>query len=38
MFLINLKLAIRLLRRNQFYTLINVLGLATGFAAFYILR
>ena len=32
-----LKLAIRLLLRNPFFTFINVLGLSVGFAAFYIL-
>ena len=32
-----LKLAFRLLLRNPFFTLINVLGLSVGFATFYIL-
>ena len=32
-----IKLAIRLLLRNPFFTFINVLGLSTGFAVFYIL-
>ena len=32
-----LKLAIRLLIRNPFFTFINVMGLSTGFAVFYIL-
>lgn len=32
-----LKLALRLLLRNPFFTFINVLGLSVGFAAFYIL-
>ena len=37
MFLNYLKLAIRLLYRNPFYTLINVSGLAVGMVSFYIL-
>ena len=37
MFLNYLKLAIRLLWRNPFYTLINVAGLAVGMVSFYIL-
>ena len=32
-----LKLAVRLLIRNPFFTLINVLGLSIGFAVFIIL-
>ncbi|MEX2233943.1 MAG: ABC transporter permease, partial [Cyclobacteriaceae bacterium] len=37
MFLNYLKLAVRLLIRNPFFTFINVLGLSVGFAVFYIL-
>ena len=32
-----IKLAFRLLIRNPFFTIINVLGLSVGFASFYIL-
>jgi len=37
MFLNYLKLSVRLLARNPFFTFINVLGLAIGFASFYAL-
>jgi putative ABC transport system permease protein len=37
MLLTYLKLSFRLLRRNLFFALLNILGLATGFAAFLIL-
>jgi putative ABC transport system permease protein len=37
MFFNYLKLSIRLLLRNPFFTFINVLGLSVGYAAFYIL-
>jgi len=37
MILSYLKLAFRLILRNPFFTLINVVGLAIGFASFYIL-
>src|SRR5687767_3940483 len=37
MLLSHLKLAIRLLIRNPFFTFINVLGLSVGFAVFFVL-
>ena len=37
MFINNLKLSFRLLLRNPFFSIINILGLAVGFAVFFLL-